>query len=689
VITRYTWRTLLRRRDARNATRRRGMAAKMVPLALLPVLSAVSAAATASLTVSSSVGEGALAPAVYWISRPVLTDEVLMVAGAGLPSEANATVQFCRDPACEKLVERSPLLPSSWNSTLHVRLPPGCSKPPCILVLSSSSPLVVAVNGPEVSWVANRTRVGGLLRVFGRALAWDDGGCISGVAAPAPVASTMLYFGTGGSAVACAANCYEASFVLPNSVGAGKYPNAVLSTPWGNTSFGFDVLQPSSPVARQVDVEREHGGNIDSALAAAAVMATNLSRAERLEVLLADNKVYRQDSMLVVPSQTALVGGASGTVLEFAFPGDPPPAQPHTDWPCLRASGPHGESPGPGAGMTNMSACPPCLTGFGAGWELHNMSIIMRDWPAGAAVVEVPKNSSNVRLLGLNTTTTQHNSTQNAIRLLGRNIEVGWWRDTQMQGLCYGGALITRGASEVWVHDANLLRNCGGVMDWDATDSFILEDSSFEFTDAGSHQPFVSGGAFTVYDIIARPGARYASVARNSWRRPANTGVAQPTHHDWKEGSESFTSDAPGAWFAHGVLLDSDPKTGIVDTRWSFVGDTPHWPDTWGVPWTGATLLVIAGPGVGQHRTITSAPKGATMLPLDRPLAAQDELGQFAMAGAIVAVVPTIGMKNIVGNHFSWTEVVQFYGALPLRANPTAGRRSRAALHTQVGPLAV
>ena len=77
------------------------------------------------------------------------------------------------------------------------------------------------------------------------------------------------------------------------------------------------------------------------------------------------------------------------------------------------------------------------------------------------------------------------------------------------------------------------------------------------------------------------------------------------------------------------------------------------------------------------------------MLPLDRPLAAQDELGQFAMAGAIVAVVPTIGMKNIVGNHFSWTEVVQFYGALPLRANPTAGRRSRATLHTQVGPLAV
>lgn len=133
-------------------------------------------------------------------------------------------------------------------------------------------------------------------------------------------------------------------------------------------------------------------------------------------------------------------------------------------------------------------------------------------------------------------------------------------------------------------------------------------------------------------------------------RPPHNGEASLPQHPDpnWVN-HETLTTDSPGE-FAHGRFVSQ--VGGVVLMNWTYVR-----------PWVrigiGASVIVLSGPGVGQHRTVAMFDNatGAGLITVDRPFD-----GFLEPAQSVLAVVPTIGAKNWVGNSFSWTGVVQFYG---------------------------
>ena len=553
-----------------------------------------------------------LAPAVYWVSRPVYSGETLVVAGAGFASSAANSTRFCRDANCSTVVANTLRLPSSWASSLHISVPDACVRePPCKLAVGHEPALVVDVNGPEVTWSPNRTVAGGYLRVFGRSLGWAGGRCISGARLPGPALSTILKLG-GIAVPAGKANCYEAAFQMPANL-SGRF-DAVVTTEWGSSAtFVVDISDADAAFTHIVDVDREHGGSLQAALAAASRMPSG-----RIQVRLTRDKEYEQHVGLTVPSNTFIVG-STGTVLAFVFA--PSHAPSNASAPPKRCTGL--------VPVTDEAFCPAAITGVGSGWGLDTVSIIVRQWPTGAAAIEVPKSSSSVRLLKLNVSL-MNSENINAIRVLGDNVEVGWSSISLLQGSCTGGAVITHGASEFWLHDSSVVWNCGGWGCLDVSDRFILERNVFSFTDVGSNVSQIPGGAFPAWDLAARPGAKFASIARNHWQRPPRSGVDDPNHRDWQQGSETLTSDAPFNEFAHGFLLPptGDKDTTTIQVKWSWIHGRPIV--------SGTALVVIAGPGVGQIRDVRGYNASSNAVSLDRPLATRDSSGKFAMAGSIV-----------------------------------------------------
>ena len=133
--------------------------------------------------------------AVYYATTPVLPNETVMVAGAGMNG---ATAKLCKDEACLSPLSAvgAPLEVTSWNKSVKVILPASGCGPPCFLQLkdgNSGGVTTVTVNQPDVWWVTTgspgsaaspeslrRTlgerkatvAVGDSIRVFGRALGW-------------------------------------------------------------------------------------------------------------------------------------------------------------------------------------------------------------------------------------------------------------------------------------------------------------------------------------------------------------------------------------------------------------------------------------------------------------------------------------------------------------------------------------
>ena len=75
-------------------------------------------------------------------------------------------------------------------------------------------------------------------------------------------------------------------------------------------------------------------------------------------------------------------------------------------------------------------------------------------------------------------------------------------------------------------------------------------------------------------------------------------------------------------------------------------------------PPSGATLLVLGGPGAGQTRLVTgrNASGGPHAYTLERPFD-----GFLVPNVSKLAALPTVGKKLIIGNAFHNTEVVQYY----------------------------
>lgn len=128
---------------------------------------------------------------VYYITTPVLPNETLMLAGAGLDG---VDAKLCTDERCVTPLS-APLEVTSWNKSVKVVMPPSGCGPPCFVQLKerSGNMATVAVNRPDVWWVTtgspgrpaasnsfHRTlgqikatvAAGDAVRVFGRSLGW-------------------------------------------------------------------------------------------------------------------------------------------------------------------------------------------------------------------------------------------------------------------------------------------------------------------------------------------------------------------------------------------------------------------------------------------------------------------------------------------------------------------------------------
>jgi len=215
--------------------------------------------------------------------------------------------------------------------------------------------------------------------------------------------------------------------------------------------------------------------------------------------------------------------------------------------------------------------------------------------------------------------------------------------------------IFLRGATDGWIHDNNLTWHCGGWMDGDTSDRMVIEQNRMTCKSSGdnSTRGIDGGNSVSAYDTARHGSSAFWSIARNAFQRPPHNGEAalpQQPDPNWQN-HETITTDSPGE-FAHGRFLRQSGRT--VETNWTSV--RPYVMKNPGL--IGCAMVVLSGPGVGQHRSIVGFDNttGAGLILLDCPF------DNALSTSSVVAVVPSIGMKNIVGNSFSWSGVLQFYG---------------------------
>ena len=263
---------------------------------------------------------------VYWASSPTLTNETLVIAGAGL---AGTRPTLCLDPACAWPAPHQPAAVSSWDHSVKFVLPPSCG-PPCYARLAPGA-AVVTINRPEVWWAASgwplgedslvgaaitpSVSPGETLRVFGRSMAWSpDGASCADSKLPAGTRMTRLLLDGKFVSTANAATCYEAAFVMPTTAPTGRV-QATVETLWGSSTF-FVYIRPPAPAPSPVpptfiDVQADCAGDLALALRKAAAAPSSA-------VVALGVHTYRLTVPLIVPSNTRLHGsGADRSTLSF------------------------------------------------------------------------------------------------------------------------------------------------------------------------------------------------------------------------------------------------------------------------------------------------------------------------------------------------------------------------------------
>jgi hypothetical protein len=615
--------------------------------ALLPTLAALAASA-------------APAPAVYWRTSPVSSNQTVLFAGAGFGPSPRAFA--CLDgPSCLSQQEL-PLAGASWESSLFFPYPAQCAlaAPACAFALcsagaappSSSSCTVTAdPNAPEVIFampgsplagsgaVYTPARTGSLtlapasdgstvLRLFGRALAFAAGPgggsleCIpAGQRGPAP--TTVLLLHPGAPPVpASTATCYEAAFDLTAALaaaGQGPFPDATVRTPFGAFPVALALApQPPSPppAPTVIDVDRDAGGSVAAALLAAAAHSATGGALVRL-----GPRDYPQTAALTVPNGTVLQGaGAGASSLTFALPLAP--------------------------------ALPAALTG-GWRWGLQDLAVAVTAAPPRTAAVWVQPGTGSFSMLRAAIALLQVN-VSNALRIEG----VGWEvRDSALTqgGVClwpptssssdflHSTTLQTQGSLDGLFKNNSLRWQCSAY-DLDTSSRLVLEDNVIECTQAGK---IPHGNSISLYDSEnsylgqASHASQGYFFAHNAQGRPPHNDPADWSYH------ESLTTDGfypAGGWGA-GVVTALAGSS--VEVGQGLTGQLAA---------AGATALVIGGPGVGQWRTVVGRPSNTTIL-----LAAPFD-GHVAVGSSVVAIVGSVGGKLVVDNAFTWGSVVQMFG---------------------------
>ena len=171
------------------------------------------------------------------------------------------------------------------------------------------------------------------------------------------------------------------------------------------------------------------------------------------------------------------------------------------------------------------------------------------------------------------------------------------------------------------------------------------------------------------------PWSRGWLVARNTFTRPPCRGAVGSGGQcggdpslgldNWLQ-RETLTTDGSGAW-AVDYLAAAAGAT--VQLRWTAWTNAP-------VP--GTRLLIVDGPGLGQSRTVVGTPANGTLV-LDNPLD-----GHATVNASLVVVLTDASDKAIVGNSFSWSNVIQAWGRPTATSPPTT--RSRTATSGSTTP---
>ena len=162
----------------------------------------------------------------------------------------------------------------------------------------------------------------------------------------------------------------------------------------------------------------------------------------------------------------------------------------------------------------------------------------------------------------------------------------------------------------------------------------IFEDNKWISTDLDK---IIGGNYIATYDLYRHASSRLWSIARNSFSRPLKT-----TADSWQF-HETLTTDAPHSYNMGVVTNVEDGGLGVHLTGRMF-------------PRVGATLVILGGPGAGQSRVVTGRSRTGAYL-IDRKFDAW-----MAPNISVVAALPTVGHKLIVGNRFVGASVVQWFG---------------------------
>ena len=585
-------------------------------------------------------------PAIYWQSSPTVANSTLLIAGASL---TGATASLCTDATC---TSSTPLSAETWELSAQILLPATLA-PPASIKLGSA---VVQLNVPEIWWAsrgepaaeplaakrpalsrAAAIYAGQTLRVFGRSLAWTDATTCTAATAPSSSTKTTLSLGGSISVAASAATCYDATFstvTLP--VGAHQ---ATIVTEWGASApFQLAILAPPTPPSppTAIDVDRDCGGNVKTALTKAAAL---LSPA----VVRLGARSYTITEPLTVPNKTALVGAGGASVLDFALP--LPPAG--------------GSTPNLPAALTASNDV-----------TLANFTItIGRATPRQYhhppyAGVWMPPQTARFSARGLNVTLSYLN-VSNAMRIEGHGFEVVGNVLVQ-EGPCNVGAphpgdqfnrpfqpsvtLYLHAAREGRIAHNEIRWRCS-AFDLDVSERVVFEENTVTLIDNGN---IPHGNSLSMYDYVHHPWSRGWLVARNTFTRPPCRGAVGSGGQcggdpslgldNWLQ-RETLTTDGSGAW-AVGHLAAAAGAT--VQLRWTAWTNAP-------VP--GTRLLIVDGPGLGQSRTVVGTPANGTLV-LDDPLD-----GHATVNASLAVVLTDASDKAIVGNSFSWSNVIQAYGS--------------------------
>lgn len=380
-------------------------------------------------------------------------------------------------------------------------------------------------------------------------------------------------------------------------------------TQWGSSeAFAVEVVPAIAPASlRHVyDVDAQFNGSLAEALMAVAKATVTDAGA----TVMLGAKEYAVTDHLLVPAGTSIKGhGSDVTVLTFTL-----------------AAPKRGEP----AAAFEMSS----------NTSLSDFGVVIAPETTHSELVVVDFNGK----IGL---------VAQRLSIVMKQANVGMAFQIQATGfevldnnLTQSGNCSRSEARVIYLHQAEHGRVAGNRVQWncaafasDISDNVVLEDNSFTCIAEGP----INGGTFlATYDLYRHASSKWWAVSRNNFSRPLDSSSDSWQFH------ETLTTDAPHSY-----------NMGYVQQSLTVNGTAAVMLGSRMVPPAGATLVALGGSGAGQTRLVT----GKLPPPYVNTYTIKSAFdGWLEPQKTMVAALPTAAQKLIVGNTFTGTSVVQWFG---------------------------